>query len=106
MDRIKHHWKGLPDAIRRPLVFIVGALFILAAAATGWLPGPGGIPLFLVGIAILATEFVWAERLRDKVLAVLEPALRWFRANRLLGILLIVLVACGAVFLSYRLYFA
>ncbi len=28
----------------------------------GWLPGPGGIPLFLAGLALLAVNHDWAER--------------------------------------------
>ncbi|HIW31018.1 MAG TPA: PGPGW domain-containing protein, partial [Candidatus Luteococcus avicola] len=36
---------------------------MVAAALTGWLPGPGGIPLFLMGLAVWASEFEWAHRL-------------------------------------------
>lgn len=36
---------------------------MVISVSIGWLPGPGGIPLFLVGLAVLATEFVWAARL-------------------------------------------
>jgi uncharacterized membrane protein YfcA len=28
----------------------------------GWLPGPGGLPLFLAGLALLAVNHDWAER--------------------------------------------
>lgn len=28
----------------------------------GWLPGPGGIPLFLLGLSLLAANHDWAER--------------------------------------------
>ena len=28
----------------------------------GWLPGPGGIPLFLLGLSLLAVNHDWAER--------------------------------------------
>lgn len=28
----------------------------------GWLPGPGGIPLFLLGLGFLAVNHDWAER--------------------------------------------
>lgn len=44
-------------------VAVVGALLIVAAGLTGWLPGPGGIPLALLGLAVLASEFDWAKRL-------------------------------------------
>ena len=48
-------------------VGVVGGVLIIAAPLTGWLPGPGGIPLFIAGLAILASEFEWAQRLLYKV---------------------------------------
>lgn len=47
----------------RIAVGIAGFLLMVAAALTGWLPGPGGIPLFLMGLAVWASEFTWAHRL-------------------------------------------
>jgi uncharacterized protein (TIGR02611 family) len=44
-------------------VGIVGGLLLILAPLTGWLPGPGGIPLFIAGLAVLASEFEWAQRL-------------------------------------------
>ena len=44
MESLKKRWQRVPSSIRRPVVLIVGSLFIIAAALTGWLPGPGGIP--------------------------------------------------------------
>lgn len=38
---------------------------MLGAIATGWLPGPGGIPLFIVGLSLLAINHEWAERYID-----------------------------------------
>lgn len=38
---------------------------MLLALATGWLPGPGGIPLFIVGLSVLAINHEWAERYID-----------------------------------------
>ena len=42
-------------------VGIVGGLLLILAPLTGWLPGPGGIPLFIAGLAVLASEFEWAQ---------------------------------------------
>lgn len=50
-------------AIYRFFVGLAGGLFILAGLITGPLPGPGGIPLVLLGLAIWASEFHWAHRL-------------------------------------------
>jgi hypothetical protein len=47
---------------RRVLVLIVGIALMLAGAAMLVLPGPGLVVLF-GGLALLATEFTWAERL-------------------------------------------
>jgi hypothetical protein len=46
---------------------IIGVLLIIAAALTGWLPGPGGIPLLILGLSLLATNHEWAERWLNKV---------------------------------------
>jgi len=72
MQHLKHRWKRLPNKLRRPLVLLLGALLILTSALIGWVPGPGGMVPFLLGIAVLATEFEWAERFRDFLLS-------WFK---------------------------
>jgi hypothetical protein len=43
----------------------LAVLFMIAALLTGWLPGPGGIPLFLVGLGLLAINHEWAQRYID-----------------------------------------
>ena len=59
-------------------VFIVGALFVIAGLIMFVTPGPGWLAL-LLGLAILATEFSWAERLlhwaREKAKLAAEKAL-------------------------------
>ena len=57
--------------IRRGTILIVGAIIIVVGVVIiGPLPGPGGIPIVAAGLGLLATEFVWAQRLlkqfRDK----------------------------------------
>jgi hypothetical protein len=105
MESLKARWKNTHPTIRKPIVFIVGSLFVLAAIATGWLPGPGGIPLFLIGIAILATEFIWAERFRDKIIAWLAIAGQWLKAHRIFGSCLIAVGVGMAASVVYLLYF-
>lgn len=48
-------------------VDILGFTLILAAIPLGWLPGPGGIPLVILGLSLLATNHEWAERLLSRV---------------------------------------
>lgn len=56
--------------IQMVLIDILGVLLIIAAVLFGWLPGVGGIPLFIAGLALLAINHEWARRLlktaRDK----------------------------------------
>jgi hypothetical protein len=47
---------------KRVAVTIAGLLVLLAGAAMLVLPGPG-IVVIIAGLAILATQYVWAERL-------------------------------------------
>jgi hypothetical protein len=60
------------DFIRRNLKRILtdtaGYALILAGIATGWLPGPGGIPLVVGGLGLLSINNTWAKRLRVYVL--------------------------------------
>lgn len=63
-DRLYKWWKNRPVNVRKPFTFALGLVFICAAPLVGWIPGPGGIALFLAGIAVLASEFDWAENLK------------------------------------------
>ena len=42
---------------------IAGYGLILLGLLTGWLPGPGGIPLILAGLGLLSIHNHWARRL-------------------------------------------
>lgn len=53
--------------IKRIGIDIAGYGLIIASALTGWLPGPGGIPLLILGLSLLATNHEWAEKLLSKV---------------------------------------
>jgi hypothetical protein len=100
MKRAKHWWSRVPTSVRKPIVLIVGCLFILAAGLTGWLPGPGGIPLFLIGVAILATEFEKAERFRDRILGIIKLFGVWFRAHKIIGTALCIIGAAVATMVA------
>ena len=52
--------------VYRGVVGFIGIALMVLAATIGWLPGPAGIPLFLLGLAILASEFEWAHRLLQR----------------------------------------
>jgi uncharacterized protein (TIGR02611 family) len=56
--------KWIGANVKRIAVFVAGSTVCLAGVAMLVLPGPG-ILVILGGLAILATEFVWAERALD-----------------------------------------
>ena len=49
---------------KRIAVFVAGVAVVLAGVAMLVLPGPG-LVVIILGLAILATEFAWAERALD-----------------------------------------
>ena len=57
---IKKIWQKLPHPLRWLVVATVGITLLLLGIVFLVLPGPG-IPLIIAGLAILATEFTWAE---------------------------------------------
>jgi uncharacterized protein (TIGR02611 family) len=52
--------------VKRFAVTIVGAALLALGAAMMVLPGPG-ILVIVAGLAVLATEYVWAQRALDTV---------------------------------------
>ncbi len=64
MERVKHHWKRVPSPVRKPIILVAGVSVTLAGIAMLVLPGPGIVVIFL-GLALLATEFALAARVRD-----------------------------------------
>jgi uncharacterized protein (TIGR02611 family) len=50
---------------KRIAVLVVGLALVAVGLAMFVLPGPG-IVVVILGLAVLATEFVWAERMLDK----------------------------------------
>lgn len=104
MQRMKRSWQLIPDKPRRILTLIFGMLLVVSAPLIGWIPGPGGMVLFLLGIAVLATEFEWAERLRDWLLLQVRRSAKFIAAHRVasafIGLAVIALVSV----ISYYIY--
>jgi uncharacterized protein (TIGR02611 family) len=63
-------------------VGLVGTFLVVLGFVSGPLPGPGGIPLVLLGLAVMASEFVWAERLMRLFKAQLIRFRSWSRARQ------------------------
>jgi uncharacterized protein (TIGR02611 family) len=52
---------------KRIVIFVVGVALVLLGILLIPLPGPFSIPLMIAGLAVLATEYVWAEKVLDTV---------------------------------------
>jgi uncharacterized protein (TIGR02611 family) len=80
VEGFKKGWYRVPKAIRKPLVFIVGFAVVAAGVLMLVLPGPGWVAIFL-GFAILATEFAFAEKVRDWLVQFLKNIIAWLKMH-------------------------
>jgi uncharacterized protein (TIGR02611 family) len=80
MEKVRRFWKRIPKPVRAPLVFIVGTSVIAAGIVMLVIPGPGWAAIF-VGFAILATEFAFAEKVRDWLISELKRIVAWLKAR-------------------------
>lgn len=79
--------------VYRAVIGLVGLVLILLGLATGWLPGPGGIPLVLLGLAVWASEFRWAHRLMLRLKHGLQVFRGWSGRRRTLVVAGVVVAA-------------
>lgn len=71
MEWFKKGWNKTPTKVRKPFVFVLGFTVVVVGIILLPLPGPGWVIIF-AGFAILATEFEFAERVRDKLVHILK----------------------------------
>lgn len=71
--------------IYRVLIAVLGLLLVLFGALTGPIPGPGGIPLVLLGLAVWASEFAWAHRVMQWFKHQLHKLRGWSRPKQVLA---------------------
>lgn len=57
----------IPHILKVALTDCAGIGLIIASIAFGWLPGPGGIPMFLGGLGLLAIHHRWARNLLNRL---------------------------------------
>ena len=81
-------------------VGLLGLLLVLLGLATGWLPGPGGIPLVLLGLAVWASEFHWAHRWMLRLKHALHVYRGWSR-RRKVTFWLVFVAACALLGWAY-----
>ena len=63
---IATQWRRLPHPLRWVGAAVGGGACVLAGLVLMVLPGPG-IPLLILGLLVLATEFAWAEATLHRV---------------------------------------
>lgn len=68
---------------KKIVIAVIGTTVLLLSIPIGLIPGPGGIFVVVLGLAILATEFVWARRLLKRVNKEKDALIR--RAKALMG---------------------
>ncbi len=84
----------------RVVVGLLGTLLILAGAVTGPLPGPGGIPLVLLGLAVWSSEFRWAHRLMQRFKRLVRRVAAWPRRWKVAGVLTAVVIGWSFLYAS------
>ena len=90
-------------AVYRVVIALLGAAVVAVGVALLALPGPGWLIIF-AGLAILASEFAWAERLLAHARAQVEAWTRWLGRQPLpvrLGVALLCLLVVLAAVLAY-----
>jgi uncharacterized protein (TIGR02611 family) len=88
MDKAKRHAK-------RTFIAIAGTLVVLVGIVAIPYPGPGWLIVF-AGLAILATEFAWAQRVLDRARRHYDAWVAWIE-KRSLGIRFVVLLLTSCV---------
>jgi uncharacterized protein (TIGR02611 family) len=78
--------------IKRWMIIISGGFVTVVGLILMPVPGPGGLPVTLAGLAILATELPWAkgvmERLKQRVEFLrIEKRNRWVHAGIIGGVI-------------------
>jgi hypothetical protein len=91
--------------IKRIGIDIGGFGLILLGLLTGWLPGPGGIPLVLAGLALLSLNYEWAEKiLKDFDRKRIEYSEKYLNADpvtsRFIDVFCIIIIFVGGWIIS------
>jgi len=89
--------------IYRIVIAIVGGAIVIGGLALVPLPGPGWLIVF-VGLAVLATEFVWADRLQKFARSQVKAWTLWLGRQSLpIRLLIAVLTFAFVAFVVYAL---
>jgi uncharacterized protein (TIGR02611 family) len=70
--------------VYRIAVGLLGLLLIALGLVSGPIPGPGGIPLMLLGLAVWSSEFEWAHQLMMWFKKELHRYRTWSRSKKIM----------------------
>jgi hypothetical protein len=93
----------MKERVRFIIIDVLGFACIIGSVLLGWLPGPGGIPLLIIGLSLLANNHEWAERLLKKVkvegLRIFEKIFDGSKKTKWIVDIISIVVITGAVLL-------
>jgi hypothetical protein len=61
-ELLLRRWRAVPAPLRKTIVLVIGATLLAIGGVLVILPGPFTLPFVVAALALLASEFVWAER--------------------------------------------
>ena len=82
--------------VYRMAVGILGLILVALGLISGPIPGPGGIPLVLLGLAVWSSEFEWAHQLMMWFKKELHRYGTWPRTTK--GVFWVVFFGCCGLF--------
>lgn len=65
-ESVTRNWQRLPHPVRWVAAAAVGGTLVVVGLILMVLPGPG-IPILLLGLLVLASEFAWAQATLHRV---------------------------------------
>lgn len=90
--------------IRRWAIIIVGVVIIVAGIIISPIPGPGGMPVILGGLMVLALEVAFARRVLLKLRRLYGAFNLWRRNNQMLWICLLIGIIISYIIFGILLY--
>lgn len=79
---IKSNWKRLPHPLRWVVAAVAGTALVLAGLIGLIFPVIPGIPLLIAGMAVLASEFAWADSLLRETKKQVDSAVKKLRKKK------------------------
>ncbi|HET6622375.1 MAG TPA: PGPGW domain-containing protein [Candidatus Saccharimonadales bacterium] len=98
MVKLKENWRRLPTKPRQTLVLLAGISLVILAGFVGAVPGPGGVFVFALGVAILGSEFEWAERFGKWVFGLIRRFNDFLKAHHMISLVF------GTVVVAWMVY--